>query len=327
MGPVCARTDSVPLNHMTNRLLALVIVTAAVVTGAADWLWQPGGAVPSSQCPAYFESGNPPRLTLFPIEGPEMPVSLRAAVPTNLRIVRFSPDGKAIYGQRTEPLNRSIGIDKIEFQPTRDSLIPGSIGTGELSCLTVSQTSGRIIAAGWSWTHNQGGIFEIAPGTATSRPLAAGSPSLCGGPGGLLSPDEKQAVVKAGKQLGLLNVETRAARTLKGTSVDMQCAWSPNGQWIAGVRNGQITLIGAEENTPGPRNLGASGDGPVQWSPDSKFLLLRKSQLSCIPSLYGESLEVIDVETGKRTPIRSTHCRILSGAYGWIDRDVIAKTR
>ena len=47
--------------------------------------------------------------------------------------------------------------------------------------------------------------------------------------------------------------------------------WSPDAQWIAGIRDREIVLINSDD-TARPRNLGASGDGGVQWSPDSKYL-------------------------------------------------------
>ena len=69
------------------------------------------------------------------------------------------------------------------------------------------------------------------------------------------------------------------------------------------------------------RNIGASGNGPVEWSPDSKYLLLLKSELRC--SAYFESLEVLDVENGKRSVIKSSHCEVGRGWVGWIDPDAV----
>ncbi len=66
-------------------------------------------------------------------------------------------------------------------------------------------------------------------------------------------------------------------------------------------------------------NLGPSGNGSVQWSPDSKYLLLSKSELRCAPNLYSQSLEVIDVESGHRLVIKNSRCRISVPAVGWMD--------
>jgi hypothetical protein len=71
-----------------------------------------------------------------------------------------------------------------------------------------------------------------------------------------------------------------------------------------------------------PRKLGTAGDSDVVWSPDSKYLLIRTSSLSCKFTLYGESLEVIEVAAGKRMPVKSSHCQITAGAFGWMDRAI-----
>ena len=52
-----------------------------------------------------------------------------------------------------------------------------------------------------------------------------------------MSPDGKRAVSKSGKQLDLLNLKTGAVRIIKGISANMRCAWSPDGRWVACVRN------------------------------------------------------------------------------------------
>jgi hypothetical protein len=71
------------------------------------------------------------------------------------------------------------------------------------------------------------------------------------------------------------------------------------------------------------KNLGSSGDGPLVWSPDSKYLLLRRSSLSCAASVYGESLEIVDVKAGKREIVKSSHCSITAGTIGWLDSGVV----
>jgi hypothetical protein len=42
-----------------------------------------------------------------------------------------------------------------------------------------------------------------------------------------------------------------------------------------------------------------------------------------MPTLYGESLAVIDVQTGNRSWVKSAHCKVTGGSYyGWVDRGV-----
>jgi WD40 repeat protein len=168
-----------------------------------------------------------------------------------------------------------------------------------------------------------GGIFEIDPAAATNRPLPAGSPSSCGGAGGLLSPDGQRAIKKTGKQIELVEVKTGEDRVIEGVTPDTSCVWSPNGHSIACVRDGEIVIINANDAAR-QRNLGA-GIGPVEWSPDSKHLLFRISQLSCLLTLYFDSLEVLDIETAKRTLVKNSHCQVTAGPHGWIDPTVATK--
>lgn len=133
-----------------------------------------------------------------------------------------------------------------------------------------------------------------------------------------MSPDGQRAIIKAGKHLNLVDVNSGEVRVLKETSTDTQSAWSPDGRWIAAVSNGRITLLDSH-TAARSRKLGSAGDALV-WSPDSRCLLLRKSSLSCALTLYGTSLEVVEVETGRREQIKSSRCTITAGRLGWMDR-------
>ena|SRR5579863_994803 len=220
-----------------------------------------------------------------------------------------------MYGQIAEPLNRAIGIEEVEFQAVRERVIPGSIRTGEVRCLSVSPSSHRIVFSGWSWSQGTGGVFEIDRDAGTIRELPASLPSFCGGP------DGKPALEHAGKQLGLVDQGTGSVQTIKSIGADASCEWAPDGRWIVCVNNRRLVLVDSSDPSR-PRDLGTSGSGPVAWSPDSKRLLLVKSQASCLPTLHGQSLEVLDVQTGKGAPVKSSHCSILSGSIGWLDRAV-----
>jgi hypothetical protein len=282
-------------------------------------------ARPEQRHPPFFRltSSRGTRLDSLYIRstGLKIPVALPTGLPINFRAITFSPDGRAIYGQETEPLNRSIGILKIEFQPASQGVIPGSIGTGEVRCLSVSSSSRRIVISGWSWSQGEGGIFEIDPDAGTSRALPAALPSLCGGAGGLTSPDGKRAVSHSGKKLELLDLNTRAVQPMKGVGAAAFCEWAPDGLSIACISNRRLFLVDATKPSQS-KDLRTSGSGPVAWSPDSKRLLLMKSQVSCLPTLYGQSLEVMDLQTGKKVPVKSSHCGISGGSIGWVDRAV-----
>lgn len=136
-----------------------------------------------------------------------------------------------------------------------------------------------------------------------------------------MSPDGEQAIVRAGKAFGLVALSTGVAHPLQGSSSDMQFKWSPDGRWIAGTRRGQISLYDADDAMR-VRSLGSAGDGPIQWSPDSKYLLVRRSPRSCALYVYGESLEIVQVQSGVRSEVRAAHCMITAGTIGWLDADL-----
>ena len=288
-------------------ILAVTMLTG--VAGAAGWFWQPVGAV-ASYFPACFQPG-PPRLRLFPPRGRAVVVALPAELPANMRAIAFASDGGAI--------DRSAGIYKIETRPPRYSLVPGSMGMGEASCLAVSKERGTITVEGWSWSDDHRGVFEIDPFAASRTALPPGSPSECGGSGGILSPDGRRAVTAGKGTLGLVDVRSGNVQPIRGTNAGTRCVWSPDSRWVACVQKGTIALIDADTASQA-RSLGSSGDGPVVWSPDSRFILLRKSQIACAPTAYGESLEVVEVEVGKRSLVESAKCTITSGTLGWMDQ-------
>jgi hypothetical protein len=297
----------------------LAIASLGWTTGAA--LRRSGTAEMSSFCPAYL-SQVPKRLELFPRTGWASSVGLPADLPGNFRVIAFSPDGKAIYGQEMEPIGRQVGITEIEFKPPRKRMVPGSAAFSNVVYLAVSLSSGKIFVAGWSGSaaNSQCGVFEIDPGAASHRKLWS-SPSLdCPGP---LSPDGKRAVSMRGQELGVLDLETGTVQTIKGASGVGACTWSPEGRQLACIdRDEKIVLI--ETSTRQTRIIGGSGNGLAEWSPDSKSLLVIRDQFSCLPTLFGASLAVVDVETGKRSWVKSAHCKVMGGSYyGWVDREAV----
>jgi hypothetical protein len=219
------------------------------------------------------------------------------------------------------------GLTKVEFDPPRQETIRGTVGLGPVWHLAVSQQSGRILVSGGSKRRGNGecGTFEIDPATGDFRTLRVGVVPSCGGGGGPVSPDGKHVLTYSGKDLALLNMQTGAVEIMKGVGVGgwsgwtwlSGCTWSPDGRWIAAIRDGGVILIEAARPSHRIRR-GGSGGGSVSWSPDSRLLLLSKSQLSCGLSLYFSSLEFLDVGTGRRTLIRSSHCQVAVPTVGWL---------
>jgi len=121
---------------------------------------------------------------------------------------------------------------------------------------------------------------------------------------------------RLGHRLSLLDLDTGAAFALGADLQDGR--WSPDGRWIAATSTAhRIVLIDAT-NTSRRRNLGSSGDASIRWSPDSKYLLLLKSELRCTLSLFFDSLQTLEVKTGRRIVIKSSRCEVTAGTVGWI---------
>jgi hypothetical protein len=283
---------------------------------------QPTKADSSAFCPAFWQQGRS-ELKLFPFDGNEAALPL-ASEAKLFRAIWFSPNGRSVYGQALQaPGGRPTGLIKVDFSPTRESVVPGSETLSSIRYLTVSLPTGKVFVAGWIEKEGKRecGYFEINPDSATVRTLRTGTIVDCRQGLGPISPNGEQAVVASGKGLGLLNFTTGAFQTLRGMSAADTCSWSPDGTSLACVGRRKIFVLDISDFRP--RRVGGPGDSRPKWSPDGSSLLVLQSQLSCIPTLYGDSLAVIDVHTGKKSWIKSAHCAVAGGSeYGWVDRGV-----
>lgn len=284
-------------------------VAADLHTGSAD-----AGGGPSSSFV----------LTLYPLDGNSVTIPLPAALPKTLNVIAFSSDGRAIYVQKGAPLGPSDGILKIEFKPTRLLTVPGSLGLSAFY-LTDSPQSTKVFVSGASRSGIRlwhCGAFEIDLSYGSFRELRIGDHPQCSVGGELTGPvsmDGRRVLSHQGNELDVLNLQTGLAYSL-GAGLS-EGSWSPDGRWIAAWGAGRIVAIDAD-NASHRKDLGKCCDGGAHWSPDSKYLLLSKRELRCTLSLYFASLEVLDVETGKRTVIKSSRCNT-GGWVGWIDRRVL----
>jgi len=307
------------------NLVVLLTVSAAVRLGCHA---QSVKATSVSYYPAYFRHipTKLPRLTLFPIASPEVSVPLPKGLPADFRLIAFGSDGAAIYGQANDSRSRD-GITKIEFQPVRQVIIPGSVGLSTIWNLAVLKLSGIIFVSGWSKTLGTGecGTFEIDPANGTFNIWRVGIFPDCGGGGGPISPDGKRVLRSPRSRenyLGMLDLATGIDQPI-GAGMS-GATWSPDGRWIAAIQRASgassVVLVDAT-NTSHRRNLGRTDDSQAQWSPDSRYLLIARQGLQCGPELW--SLEIIDVGTGKRIEVKSSHCKIFENGTGWLDPKVV----
>jgi hypothetical protein len=287
---------------------AVVCCLCAGVAAPSRGLAQRANAAAPQFCPAFFVHGD---LTLFPLNGQAVHVALPAEFPKDLRILAFGPDGRSFYGERAAAPLRPVGIDKVELNPMGHSVVPGSSAMAEVRALTVEPLTSRLLVTGACRSEHTNGIFEIDPAAGTLRVVRARLEEP-------ISPDGQRVVSRIGKQLSVLDLRGGSVQLIKGLASDARCFWSPNGQRIACVSSGHITLLDAHDLSR-RKSLGPAGYGLV-WSPDSTRLLLARG---CFLVPYGARLEVIDVDTGSRSRVVSSECRIATNNFGWLDRRAV----
>ncbi len=306
-----------------TRFLSFVGIPAATLLGISIVWGQSiaSGADLPSLCPAIVHQGDDglPVITLYPLVGPNVTVPLPGGIKGDITVVAFGTDGKSIYVQRP-----GEGVWKIEFKPVRRTLLGGTTGLNAWS-LTVSRSSDKVFVSGFS-ARVGCGDFEIDP-DATVRTLVAGPAFGCGGAGGVVSPDGKNALGQMGTELSVVDLQSGAARAIKGLKIGSgpsgviwpgATSWSPDGRWITATTDSNKTILIDAANTSRRRTV-AAGNAGVIWSPDSKYLLYSRGQFTCAQFLYFESLEILNVETGKRIVIKSSQCNVIDGFTGWVD--------
>jgi hypothetical protein len=268
-----------------------------------------GQALPS-YLPLNFRSDE---FLVFPAAGPLITLNTPKGLTPSFFPVGSS-DGTAIYGQ-DQP---SQGLTKIEFHPSRKSIVPGSEGLDRIFNVTLSRPPGKLFVSAQRVVNGepQCGDFEIDPGAGTLRPLRIGRYPDCGGS---ISPDGTRELHWARDQLSILDLRSGAMIPLaRGPA---SAVWSPDGKWIAALEADRLVIINADDPVR-KRNLGKA-DGGLVWSPDSRYLLSLRSQFSCIPTVFGESLEIVDTFTGKRNLVKSSRCQLIRGAIAWMDNEVV----
>ncbi|HKV38690.1 MAG TPA: hypothetical protein VJX67_05725, partial [Blastocatellia bacterium] len=307
-----------------NILVAVMFSPSAILlctAFAADGLQPNTAAVDGARFqPAYFHHVRAgAMLSLFPIAGGKATdVTLPAGL-QNYNLISFGFDGECVYLQMPHPQLRNYadGLVKVEFRPTRLSPVPGTAGIGDVWSLTSSSASSRLFVSASGGPTHECGAYEVDPQAAAHRPLRVGRYPDCGGAVGPISPDGKKLLSRQGDRLYLLNIETGATQPLgKGSG-----SWSPDGRWIAVSGAKRTTLIDVKDLTR-RRRLAASGvDDRLAWSPDSKRLLFAKR--ACLLADDFESLVVLDVESGAKHEVLSSHCAVSSSSVGWADPEVI----
>lgn len=274
----------------------------------------------SSLAPAFYDPGgafrNDQKLVVFPVAAPALTIPL----PFGLGYSAPSPDGRALYGERFfDPTGPNSGLYKIEFGPTRASRVAGSEGLHSVYGIGVSRTK-IVVSAGYLTAglldQKSCGMYELTLASGKVRKILSNSDckyksswrSIS------LSPDGEQVVAVRERRLELVNLGTGVVRSLGDGFFDT--AWSPNGLWIAAHEyggRGRTILLGTSSFTR-QRELPSS---EVIWSPDSRHLIAVRQQSRC--GGYSGTLQLIDIESGEKSTIQGSACKISHTLVGWIN--------
>jgi len=317
-----------------TTLLLLAFLGSARFSSA-----QPSVAVPTttSFVPVNVHLGDIGTIvTMFPFNGRSSTFALPPELPRALKVIGFSPDGRAIYVQGIGP--QAHGVIKVGFRPLHSEAVPGSEGLG-LTWSLVEQGRKMIVSGRLDGNGNQKpqcGTFEIDPDRGALRTLLAGDFPDCGesGGGGAISPDGKRAITYYRGHGHLVDLFTGVHEEIKALPLNKsisglpalspwsnRVAWSPDGKWIGASVDDKIVLLDTKDLLE-KKSFRSRDAGAIIWSPDSNTLMLT-TQRGCVVWMFFESIELLDITTGKITRVKSSHCEIGDGPLGWLSGDLL----
>ena len=307
------------MNHLSAVVTVVALVSACTVLGQKEAQKRAG----THYSAAFIKNST---LFVFPFDASEVRVELPAA----LGAVTFSRDGRTIYGTAPPKSGAAVGLVAVSIRPSGISALPDSNGFSSINGLAVTASGGKaIVSARYIRDSAQPcGLFGLDLKTGEVAQVVGNIGGQCeflsSWSGLSASPDGRRVVGTAKKgQLGVVNLDERRIEKLwSGTAA----SWSPDGKWIATVSFAvpmQIELLKADDFSV-MRNLGNDDGGQLQWSPDSRYLLLWTKDGSCgLGSAYFGTLQAVDIETGQRLPVKSSKCRVNLMTTGWVSDDVL----
>lgn len=299
-----------------------LIVSGLVMIFAQRGVQRPGS---HSYSAAFIKEKT---LVVFPFDADEVTIPL----PIKVGAFTYTPDGKSVYSNAPSFVDRTAsGLLKVEIKPTRLSAVPGSLGFGVVYSVAISARQDKAVISG---RYRQAdadacGVFELNFASDVVRKVIAnddgGCDYLSAWTAISLSPDGSHAVARERRgEIGLIDINAgKVQAQWPGTTA----AWSPDGKWIATVDFTEqlgIALIDPNNVFGKRRGLGHTDIPTIAWSPDSRYLLLWKSEAQCAPYLgYFGTFEALEVSSGLRTPIKSSRCKVNLMTGGWISNEVL----
>jgi hypothetical protein len=299
----------------------LTLAWLSSVTLAADW---PAGY---RYVPAAYDVVNG-KLILFPLDGRS---ETKISLPQVLGGYTLSPDGRVIYTTAggihdLTGLNVSPGLFRIELRSMHANFVPGSADFRFLSSMAISPGQEEAVIAGKHWDHAKVacGVFSLSLLDGEVRQIlnADDCDDALMWTDISVSPELKYAVAIHGHSLELIDMTNGGLRKL-GDGF-MKAAWSPDGKWIAAAKYSllQANIVLFDGSTfAARRTLASSIVLRVLWSPDSRYLLARRSVAGCGPDAF--TYEAFEAETGNGSLIQSSKCKVWNANdVGWVYRAI-----
>ncbi len=205
------------------------------------------------------------------------------------------------------------------------------LGLAIVWSFSASATQDRIIISGMHLDSGTKtcGLFELDATTRVVKPVLLSEDCRCAAWLDLnLSPDGKHAIAHRTCMEGLkddLELIDLIAGTMSPLGEHLwKAAFSPDGKWIAALENGprgiSKTVLIDRNDRSRRRELGGTSDVEAVWSPDSRYIL-HVNQTACAWQ-HPLSLEVIDIQGGKRSIVPNSECKVPSHFIGWVSNEV-----
>lgn len=258
-------------------------------------------------------------VSVFPRNGREFAFELPRSVPATVNLIGFASNGRSAYIQvpAADRLHVSDELVRVDFSPVGLAPVPGSAGLGDIISVADSIFGNLFVGA---MGRGVCGVFEIDTSTGTNHPIMAGPRRGGGGCVTQVEPNGKHVLMPDDMGFRVLDSVTGKVE-FRGSG---RGTWSPDGNWLASAGKSKITVFNARDFSVRGRFGASSVDGHLVWSPDSKRILFVRKERRCFLQDDFESIAMLDIETGKKGVISSSHCAVTNSQIGWIDVSALA---
>jgi hypothetical protein len=270
-------------------------------------------------------------ITVFPFDGPSFIIPL----PFVPMAVAYGARGDVLYALKRRGASPQSGssIVKIEFHPIRISPLWES-SDFRIGAFAVSEREDKLVVAEpRNLATRTCNLVEISLPSGSSRQALRSSDCSAAWNEISLSPDGLHALANVGRDLEMIDLvhgtfKSLGSKFTKGTW-SSSAAWSPDGNRIVVMESagrGKLFLLDPTDLSEVGALHGGSHEMTPVWSPDSRYLVRSKLQLRCGIGIDVDppfTLEIVDTETGKRSPVRSSICKLQGPSVGWLRSDLV----